>query len=195
MYKLLLKPAADRRVRHMKKLMLTSVVLAVAVSPALAFDWLGVFEDQAGFDIAITDVVAGSKSVYIVHHSDAGATFSEFLVNANQTTFTYVSTEIGVGFLSLGEANTGIMIAYPNCLLGTFVACKVNYDALGTTAPCALITMDEDPNAVPPARIYVDCLGNARSFLGGQLVVNPDLSCDPNATQPATWGSIKALYH
>jgi hypothetical protein len=117
-------------------------------------------------------------------------------VDANQTTFSYSSTQIGVGFLSFGEANTGIGIAYNACVTGTFVACRVTYDILGTTAPCARVILVEDPNAVPPVRIYVDCLGGSKPFAGGQLTVNPNGSCACNfdAVEPATWGSIKALY-
>jgi len=183
----------------MKKLMLASMLLAIAVSPALASDWIGAFEDPAGFDCEMTDVAAGSKFVYIVHHTDAGSTGSEFLVNADQTTFSYASTQIGAGFFALGEANTGISIAYNACVtgtFGTFVACRVTYDILGTTAPCARVILDEDPNAVPPVRIYADCLGGFKPFVGGQLTVNPNgsCSCGDFAVEPATWGSIKALY-
>ena len=178
----------------MKKLMLASVLLAIAVSPAPA-QWIGVFDDPGGLDCTTTDVAVGSKSVYIVHSTGAGATGLEFLLNAEQTTFSYVSTVIGAGFFSLGEANTGISIAYNECLTGNFVACRVNYDTFGTTAPCARIMLDEDPNAVPPVRIYADCVGNPRSFVGGQLTVNSK-NCDTCdfAVEPATWGSIKALY-
>jgi hypothetical protein len=179
----------------MKRLVLASMLLEIAVSPALA-DWIGVFDDPAGLDCEATDVTAGIKFVYVVHQTFAGATGLEFRVDADQTTFSYVSTQIGVGFVSFGEANTGISIAYNECVTGTFVACRVGYDVLGTTAPCAHVILVENPWGVPPVRIYTDCVGDPKPFVGGQLIVNANESCrcDIDAVEPATWGSIKALY-
>jgi hypothetical protein len=180
----------------MKKFVLTAMLLALAATPVLAqIEDLGLYEDQAALDCEFLDNAAGVKTVYVVHTNSAGSTASQFMLDATQTTFSYLATNPGT-FLTIGQANTGISVAYLECKTGTFVVLAVSYFASGNSATCSRLRLVDDPTAVPPVKQYVNCNpGIAVPFTGGQAVVNPDVTCPCDvATRTSTWGTIKALY-
>jgi len=181
----------------MKKFVLiTAMLLAIAATPVLAqVEGLGLFADQAGLNCEVTDAVEGIKRVYVVHLNSVGATGSEFLVDTSASTMALIVAAVPAGFLSIGNSDTGISIAYQECRVGTFLVLTLTFDNFGTTAPCSYLHMLEDPNAVPPVRIWNDCFSFPHAFPGGQAIVNANGTCPCDvATEATTWGTIKALY-
>ncbi len=179
----------------MKKFVLTAMLLAIVVTPAMAIEDLGLYADQTGLNCQVTDTVAGIKRVYVVHTNSNGATGSEFLVDTSTSTMSLIVASVPAGMLSIGNSDTGISIAYQECKLGTFLVLTLTFDNFGTTAPCSRLRLLEDPTAFPPQRIYADCGSLPHAFPGGQAIVNVDGTCPCNvATEQTTWGTIKALY-
>ena len=180
----------------MKKFVLTAMILVVAATPALAQEGLGLYADNAGLSCQISDLVDGAvKRVYVIHNNSVGASGSEFLVDASSTTLAIFASTVPSSMLSIGSAETGISIAYNECKVGSFLVLTVSYDAFGTTAPCSYIRMEPDPTAVPPVRVWADCISITHPFPGGVAIVNVNGGCPCNvATQATTWGTIKALY-
>ena len=182
----------------MKKFVLTAMllVLVVAATPALAQEGLGLYADAAGLSCSVTDLVDGAvKRIYVVHKNSAGASGSEFLVDASSTTLAQFASTVPAGMLSIGSSDTGISIAYQECKIGSFLVLTISFDAFGTTAPCSYVRMLPDPNAVPPVRIWADCNSLTHDFPGGVAIVNEDVTCQCNvAIEQTTWGTIKAMY-
>lgn len=185
----------------MKKFVLTILAIMVAASPAFAqFGDISAYSDEAGTSCSIADAGAGIRDVFLLLKHTSGATALKFVLQQGTGgTLSYVSDAVVAGFLSIGNSQSGIEVAFPTCQVGDVYFMKVTYFGAGTSAPCSYINVLEAADSPNPGEvIIVDCttpFGNVQNVARGQAIINPDGTCQCDVpVNERTWGSIKALY-
>jgi hypothetical protein len=149
----------------------------------------------------------------------AEATASRFKLVYDDGTFlggTFLSETTG-SLASFGASDTGITVCYGSCLQSPITVLTVNFFVVGLTPPCSFIQVVGHPDAASGVVEVVDCSDAIHAVGNGVAIVNEDASCpactvDPGiaaaeetvsgtfplcetiATEPSTWGKIKALY-
>jgi hypothetical protein len=189
----------------MKRGMLLAASLLVVASMAFAqAGSVGVFSDAAATSCDITDAVSGVVIVYIVHVSSPATTGSQFIVDADPGfTATYIAETVTAPFLKIGTCAgptaTGCAIAYGGCEASPIMMLTIQYFGTGTSTPCSMFHIREDPSADPPGLYVTDCADppNLLTGLGGEAIVNFDgVNCDPCnvPNEDTSWGTIQAIY-
>jgi hypothetical protein len=176
----------------MKTFALMTVLLAAAV-PVLAAHSIGIYADEAATSCEITDT-GGAKTLYIVETNQvqpAGGSVWKLAWDAG-VTMIYVSDS--TPYFRIGNAQDGIQIAYVPCGAGTFLIDTVTMMSFGTSAPCSRFRLVDEPTR---GLSILRCGSfDPMSFVPGEAIVNANGTCSCTvATEQATWGSVKALYH
>ena len=145
----------------------------------------------------------GIVMVYIYHINTNVATASQFMVEqVNLINLTFLG-QISPFPNVIGNAMTGIAIAYGSCLgggTGPIELLTLTFAGAGSSPPCSSLEIVDHPIAVPPGLYVTDCLLPTPSLLlgdGSVGIFNTDGSCDCGQPLPAeetSWGKIKALY-
>lgn len=180
----------------MKRFGLMVVLVAGLASSASAqVGKIGLYGDQAGNDCNVLDQGAPAlRPVYVVHKFDPGegATASRFKVVTTGITMTFIGTS--TPYAVLGAWDTGISIGYGQCINTATQVLTINFFGTGTNPACGRLDIVADP--IPGAIQITTCdFGDINVPNGGSAIVNPDVNCQCNiATNPSTWGGVKALY-
>ena len=161
------------------------VALALTISqsrPAVA-DWLGLCNDQ--YACAGYGPPAGFAELSIQHKFTIGTTGSNFTVDlSNSSGITLLGFESP--YPHSGQLDGVMSVAYGECKVGNFEVGKV-YLVVGCgefrVAPATAINCSGAGHVA-----YTDGVG-ALCTCGVQT-----RRCFPLATEPATWGKVKALY-
>ncbi len=182
----------------MKKALLLTVVLLLSSSLVFAQGGsIGVFADPGATVCNASDMAPGLLPIYVVHVLTLGSTASQFKVDLPPT-LTFLG-EINNFPVSIGTFLAGVSISYQSCLVGNINLGSINTFTNGLSAPCTFISVVPDPTAIPPGSVWtVDCTpsGNLVAATGGQMIINPDPSCDcQTPANDSSWGQIKALYN
>lgn len=182
------------------------VVLAVAlIVPAAAmaqYGVIGLYTDQGATSCDVVDNGQGVLDIYVVHTMVVGATAVQFKVQPSAG-FTAVHVGDQTPYLFIGNSQTGISVAYGECLGAPINVMTITYLFDGTSSACGYLQVVGDPNAPTGSGLFaVDCAPEwemqAHDVQGGSLFVNGDGSCpclSPVPTEPSTWGQIKAMYN
>lgn len=173
----------------MKKVLLLMVAVLMISSVSMAAEHIGVYTDASGSSCNLGNI-AGQFSfggAHIVQTTTTGATGSRFKV-----TFPVGTTFVGftTAYVPVGTLNTDISLGYGTCLFGTFELGTIN--AIYTAGTGKLEKADLQPKI-----IYTDCNFGEYEATGGYFYISttPGLCEDPAlATEPSTWGQVKALY-
>lgn len=183
----------------MRKMLLLSMVLLCASSPAFAQypGSIGLFADPGATTCDVYDV-PGILSIYAVHVFTFGATGAQFMVTcAWGANMMYLSDVVTPPYISIGNSQTGIAIAYGMCVPSPNMILTIQYFAQGLSDPCSYCQVMADPTANPPGIYVTDC-GSPPLLLnatGGDVVVNPEPGCYCNIpVEETSWGQVKALY-
>jgi hypothetical protein len=161
-------------------------VLMISAVSANAIEHIGIYADANGTSCILAS--GFNPNVYVVEKTTTGSTGSRFYVDpgAGNSIFGFTTA-----FVPVGNINSDLSLAYGGCNTGTF--------ALGTILMS--LTPGAGPLRVLPAIgfatiIYTDCSFGEYPATGGKAYVTPGTgSCEePLATQPSTWGQVKALY-
>jgi hypothetical protein len=178
----------------MKRLALTLVFLLTVAFAANAFATavgdISAYADDQGNSCNIA-APAGLVTVYIVHKfSDGGsATGCRFKV-ATPAGMTFLA--FNNAFTPIGNITTDISLGYGVCITTTTNLGSILYNSAGPAA-CTLVSVTAADNFANP--IATDCSFGEYTVKTGSGILNPDGTCQCNiATQPTTWGSVKALY-
>jgi|SRR5712671_3847754 len=178
----------------MKKLGLTALLLAAATSPALAAHSIGIYADEAAQSCEISDPGGGVlKTFYIVHTNEAlGAIGSAWQLQWDPgMTMTWVGDD-ATPYFKVGDAMNGASISYTQCTTGTIKIDSVTMMSLGTSAACSYLRLGPHPTQ---GHVIVDCGFRYFPFTSGEAIVNANGTCACTvATEPTTWGTVKALY-
>jgi hypothetical protein len=181
----------------MKRSIIIAFCLVLCASTSFAqLGSIDVFSNPGYSDCNFIDV-GGLITVYVlVTHSIEGTTAAQWRMELP-------SAWIMLGQTSpfqtvIGDALTGVSIAYGQCLTGYFLILTVNFFGNNGSPPCSYISIVPDPSAPSGNIEIVDCqsppVKQEFSRLG-QGLVNRDGTCNCTIpVQETTWGQVKALY-
>lgn len=190
------------RVRNI--LLLTGLLAAVCASPVAAnlisvTPWgdVDLFADPEGLGEVIWDQTPGTLlRAYVLQVNgppggSTGVCFSAPRPACFTATWLYDTNMFAV---NIGNSQQGACVAYGTCESYPVHVMTINYFAQGTTPPCCYYWVRPDPN-VPSGEIEgADCNFVTVYLTGGATIINrPEDGC-PVATEPSTWGRVKALY-
>ena len=179
--------------------MLTALVMSFSFSPALAqLDMeggnIGVFADDAGTSCNLSDA-PGVLSVYFLCLGAIDATASQWAAPHPTCLHAEHISDVCAFPIYIGDTETGIIVGYPTCKVGTFLIVTATYNVLESATECCRWSVVPDPS-LPSGKIEtVDCFFMVHYPPGGQAVVNatPECTCSV-PTEDTTWGKLKALY-
>jgi hypothetical protein len=183
----------------MRKLLLLSLVILCVSSFAFAQPpgSIGLFADPGATTCDVYDV-PGLLLIYVVHVYTPGATGAQFrVVCAWGANLTYLSDAVTPPYISIGNSQTGIAIAYGMCVPSPNMILTLQFFAQGLSGPCSYCQVMEDPTANPPGIYVTDCASppNLLTATGGDVVINPEPGCYCNIPiEETSWGQIKSLY-
>jgi len=177
----------------MRKFALTILLVAGTSVPAMAIQTIGIFGDDVASKCEVSDPGGNATiKVYVFQTSPVqpvvGSAWN--LEWDAGMTMDYVSD--ASTFSKVGNAQDGVSIYYFVCTAGTFLIDTVTFLSHGTSSPCSYMRLGEHPTQ---GRSIIQCNFAATPFTPGEAIVNATAACTCNvATEPTTWGSVKALY-
>jgi hypothetical protein len=170
----------------MKKVLLLMVAVLMVSSVAMAVEHIGVYTDGTGQSCALGNIAGQfSPTATVIQTTTTGATGSRFKV-----TFPVGTSFFGFNtpYVPVGALNTDLSLGYGFCLNGSIVLGTIN--AIYTAGTGKLEKADLQAQI-----IYTDCSFGEYPATGGYFYVNGTGPCeDVVATEPSTWGQVKALY-
>lgn len=190
----------------MKRILLTVLCVIVLATPAFVqasnIGNVAFFADDQGLSCNFNDNTTGLVSVYILHVNNVdGATASQFyIVPVGGPTMSFLAGSAPAGYIALGDAfesTMGLSVAYGGCInSSSFLIYTLSYFASGTSPACSRLTFAAPTSVAEGEVIGADCsFAQIPMPLNGQLIINPDQSCQCNvATEETTWGKVKSLY-
>jgi hypothetical protein len=96
-------------------------------------------------------------------------------------------------FVPVGNVANDLSIAYGICVSTTTVIGQLQVLSVSASPTCSYLSVVAADNFANP--IATDCSFGEYPIKVGQAIVNPDGGCQCNvATQPTSWGRVKALY-
>jgi hypothetical protein len=171
----------------------------LAATSAQAEITVRLFSDEAGTSCELA-AVPGLVRVYMFKTGSDGATGVRFSapMPACWAGATYAVDQIAPGLTAVGNSQSDLIILLGGCMSGTVLLGDIAYiQGPNDTACCAYPVL---PASNQVSILATDCVF-AEVVAGGlpSLVVNPTPACPtdacrPLATNPTTWGQVKALY-
>jgi hypothetical protein len=168
----------------MKKILLLMVGVLMMANVAMA-DHLGFYADGSGASCSLAsgNHFSGTTGC-VVHKFATGATASRFSVQfpAGSGIFGF-STQ----YQANGNVTVDVSVAYGQCLSGSILV------------GCIVGSLTPGNGAVLPAQgfasiLYANCDFTELPATGGLFYVDGSGPCGEVATEPSTWGQVKALY-
>lgn len=180
----------------MKAMLLLAFVSAgILTAPCYAQEKIELFADANRTTCELTDTSPGTVTVHVFLTGPDTATLAGFRARVPDcwTGATWVydySIYTTIGF-SQGEWS----VAFGLCLTPPIHVGEITYETTGSAPPCCEYPIQQ-PISFPLQ--YVDCgFAEIDALPGQSVMINPNESCRctlPLATEPATWGRVKALY-
>jgi hypothetical protein len=173
--------------------MITTILLAciAGVVNAQTIPSIRLYADPAFTQCTLSDTAPGVVTVYAALYAfDADGV--RFRVAASPG-FTGVWLSDATPYFKVGSSPTDLSVAFGKCLVGINLVATFTYQLFGTSTCSDLATaapvgfpfpyydtcgFTGDP--LSPASLHVNCSGS--------------FDCIPVATEPTTWGRVKALY-
>ena len=177
----------------MRVVLLTAVFASIILSAVpVHSDEIALYTDAQYSSCKLVDSNPGVVSVYVVHHVSAGASASQFMVQASSgVTLSYVGETSAFSVL-IGSSQAGVSVAYGECFYSDILVLTLSYFATGTSTACSFLQVVPDPASLQGYIEAVDCFETRMEASGTRLVVNPDGTCECGPTTEYTnWGKIK----
>lgn len=168
----------------MKRILLLAVSMMSLANAAMA-DQIGIYNDATGSSCQIA--TGFNPNVVIIHKLSLGTTGSRFkMVFSPGSTFFNFATP----FTTIGSLTTDLEVQYGQCLTGSFV---VGY-VVAVFQPGTLEIAPAD--GAEGYVIAYNCVPVQRYAYTNSACVGGVGNCcsTPVATEPTTWGAVKALY-
>jgi hypothetical protein len=167
----------------MKKVLLLMVAVLMISSVAMSAPHYGVYSDCSGSSCSL---VAGfTQTIALVEKFSTGTTGCRLKVAfpAGTNFFGFTTPYVPIGTLT-----SDLSLGYGVCLTGT--NCLGTIAAILAPGTAQVLAADTFANI-----IYTDCSFGELIGHGGTAYIGGTGDCnEPNATQPSTWGQVKALY-
>lgn len=166
----------------MKRLLIFALALLLCASSAFA-DYISIYTDASGSSCLLSP--GFSTNTTVIHKYSVGATGARFGISApaGSTLFGFQCNYCPVPVAGFDD----IVIGYGACRTGPIV--------LGTLV--AILNYG-NVSVVPPAGsnfvLYTDCNYVEGPATGGSAIVGGSYDPCILATEPTTWGGVKALY-
>lgn len=170
---------------------------------AASYGRIMLYSDAGLSECSLTNMGSGITDVYVVHSTSgtdgANLDFTGIVLRLTPSTGfngAWLEDIVPAGMSSNGTSPSGIGIGYGTCRFGELLALHVRYEMQGPSLSCSFVEAVPYPSY--PWIIETTC-GEGLEFPvdDGRIFVNPDSSCPceaPLATEPTTWGRIKAMY-
>lgn len=160
----------------------------LSVTSVAHADRMLLFSDAALTDSTLTDDAPRTVTIHVVH-TDFWGTGSRFRI-ATDPGFTGVWVGDSSPYFTVGNSNIDVSIAYAACLQGPVLVLTATYQLFGTSSACSgLHIAPGEGQLCVIATSGGGCIDAVCVRDLGSLHVN----C-PVATEPSTWGKVKALY-
>jgi len=181
----------------MKRFALLILCLVAFATPALALNGVGdisAYADDQGNDCNILAPGGGGLlHVYVVHKFQPGdeGTYCRFK-GVWPTGLTFFSFSVGP-YVSIGNFATDISVAYGTCQTTTVTVGDALFQTVTASPTCSYFDLIAADGQATPLATRCD-FGEFEVGVG-QGIVNPDGTCQCTiATEPTSWGKVKALY-
>lgn len=168
----------------MKKVLLLMMAVLMVSSVAMA-DHFGLYSDASGSSCLLT--LGFNPNVTLIEKFSTGTTGSRLKVDmGGNGNFGFTTS-----FVPVGTIGTDISIGYGLCLTGSVVLGTLT---MNLTVPGS--TMAVLPAVGFPSILYTDCGFVKLPGTGGIAHVGTGNAqdCGEVATEPTSWGKVKALY-
>jgi len=176
------------------KTLLAALVVAlclVSLPRAPLAGSLRLYSDPALTQCTLSDTGPRTASIYVMEtgYVSIGVRFRV----ASSPGFTGVWLSDSSPYSSVGSSQSDLSMHFGKCLSGTVLALTMTYQLFGTSA-CSQLEIAPPSGLLSP--ICFDCFEELPCLNNRPLHINCDGSfdCNPVATEPTTWGSVKALY-
>jgi hypothetical protein len=158
------------------------MVAILMVSSVAMADHSGVYSDGTGSSCALASGFNSTASV--IEKFSAGSTGSRFKVTlpAGSNFFSFATIYTPVGSLT-----SDLSLAYGTCIPGSIVLGQIV--AILGVGSGAVLPADLQSNI-----IYTNCDFAELPATGGTYYSGTTGNCNEVATEPTTWGQVKALY-
>jgi hypothetical protein len=164
------------------------LVSLLLISSAAMADHIGIYSDTTGQSCNLGNIVGQfSSTVTVIHKYSQGAIGSRFNITFPPGTSFFSFNSPYFPVCDPGPCD-GISLGYGQCRTGNIV--------LGTLlAIYGAGTLHVVPAQSFSEILYTDCAFVEKAATGGAAYVGTPGDCEePVATEPSTWGSVKALY-
>lgn len=167
----------------MKKVLLLMVAVLMVSSVAMA-EHIGVYADANGNSCSLAPGFQSGATAAVIEKFSTGTTGSRFKVTlpAGSSFFSFASP-----YTPVGNLLTDLSMGYGQCLSGSVVI--GNIIAILGAGSGSVLAADLQPNI-----IYTNCDFAELPATGGDYFVGGTGNCKEVATEPTTWGQVKALY-
>jgi hypothetical protein len=171
---------------------LVAAWLIAAPSRVDALARIAIYSDAALSDCTLSDGAPVIRNIYVAEHSDEATALRFRVVASPGFTGTWVAETSP--FYVIGTSPVDVSIGFGRCMQGQFLVLTMTYQMFGTST-CSELSIAAAPGLSQPICIY--CSFHELPCSGyGSLHVNCSgtFECNPLATEPVTWGRVKALY-
>jgi hypothetical protein len=182
----------------MKRFALLVLCLVAVATPALAINGVGdisAYADANGTDCNILSPGGSAiMHVYVVHKFKNGeqSTYCRFKGQWPAGLVWLSSFNTGTN-LAIGSFNTDISVAYGACITSTTLVGDALFQSAAVSPTCSYFELLAADGQLTP--LATDCAFVEVQIGVGKGIVNPDQNCQCNvATEPTSWGRVKALY-
>lgn len=150
----------------------------------------------------LTDNGNGLQSVYLFQTGDASGTAVQFKARIPDcwTGATWVADRIATPYLSLGNSQSDLSVAYTRCEEPPILIARIDYFSTGQSSPCCNLEITAAPHTDGVTVVGCDFAPHIAE-VGHIVVVNETAACpcgepatDPVSVEKTTWGRIKAMY-
>jgi hypothetical protein len=178
-----------------------AILLVIPVVAASQTGVIGLYADQNAGSCELVDAGQGILNIYVIHTLVVASSAAEFAVEPSAG---FTATHIGdqTPYLFIGNSQTGISVAYGECLSAPINIMTITYLFDGTSSACGYLEVVAHKYGPPAGLFTVDCQDEEAPIKlipqGARLFVNADGSCpclSPVPVRESTWGQIKAMYN
>jgi hypothetical protein len=167
----------------MKKVLLLMVAVLMISSVAMA-DHIGIYADASGASCSLAGGFTTGTTV-IHKFATAGTTGSRWYIDSS--TLVGGIFAFSTGFTTVGSYTNDLSVGYGACNTGSLVIGTLLMNATGGSMTVKA--------AIGQSTIIVtDCNFGEKPATGGTAYVAGTGNCGEVATEPSTWGQVKALY-
>jgi len=138
---------------------------------------IGIYSDPEGKNCNLLDQGPGQCKYYVVLYAPQGARGAEFRVpTPTCATISLVEEKLSDAVdVAIGNSQTGISVAFGDCLYGVVPLLELTYSCWGTTGSCCEWPVLANPSS--GMLQIVDCAFQLQPATGLVSVINPDNTC------------------